>query len=130
MRLKLLQKNNSKKCQEQWAIQLVINLQMENHGCWKTHQMNHLNLEPKNWAEVIDDWSREYNRNSQIEFKTSILKSSLCDYSDAYVLVNETIKNTGAGTYDAAKQFDERNKEVIFKNCAPISDCMSKINNT
>ena len=103
---------------------------MENNRCGKTHQMNHLNLEPKNWAEVIDDSSRKYNRNSQIEFKTSILKSSLCDYSDAYVLVNETIKNTGAGTYDAAKQFDERNKEVLFKNCAPFSNCMSQINNT
>ena len=44
-----------------------------------------------------------YNTNSQIEFKSSMLGSSLCDYSDAYILVSGTIAITGAGADDAAK---------------------------
>ena len=43
-----------------------------------------------------------------------MLTSSLCDYADEYILVKGTIKNTGAGDNDAAKQLDERNKGVIL----------------
>ena len=42
--------------------------------------------------EINDDAHGTYNTNSQIKFKTSMLKSSLCDYSDAYILVSGTIK--------------------------------------
>ena len=59
-----------------------------------------------------------YIVNSQIKFKTSMLRSLLYDYSDAYILLSTTIKITGEGADDAAKQLDERNKEVIFENCA------------
>ena len=59
-----------------------------------------------------------YNTNSQIKFKNSMLKSNLCDYSDAYVLVNGTITITGAEANDAEKRLSERNIGVIFKNCA------------
>ena len=59
-----------------------------------------------------------------------MLKSSLCDYSDAYMLVSGNIRITGAGADDNAKQADEREKGVIFKNPAPFSDCISEINNT
>ena len=45
-----------------------------------------------------------------------MLKSSMCDYGDAYILVKGTITITGAGDNAAAKQADERNKDVIFKN--------------
>ena len=55
-----------------------------------------------------------------------MIKSSLCDYSDAYILVAGTITSTGAGDNDAAKQADEKNKEVIFKNFTPFTDCISK----
>ena len=56
-----------------------------------------------------------------------MLKSKLCDYSDAYILVSGAITITEAG--DAAKKADERKKEVIFKNCSPFTDCISKTNN-
>ena len=46
-----------------------------------------------------------------------------------YLLVYNTISISGAGTDDAAKQEDERNKGVIFKNCAPFSECVHEINN-
>ena len=59
-----------------------------------------------------------------------MLKSSLCNYSDAFILVSETITIDGAEAYDNAKRLDERNKGVIFKNCAPFTDCISKTNNT
>ena len=49
----------------------------------------------KNWIEINDDPSGTYNTNSQIKFKTSMLKSSLCDYSYAYILVKETMTITG-----------------------------------
>ena len=41
----------------------------------------------KNWVEINDESRGTYNVNSQIKFKTLILKSSICDYSDAYILV-------------------------------------------
>ena len=41
----------------------------------------------KNWVEINDESRRTSNLNSQIKFKTTMLKSGLCDYSDAYVLV-------------------------------------------
>ena len=59
-----------------------------------------------------------------------MLRSNLCDYSDAYILVKGTITITGTGADAAAKQSDERNKGVTFKNCAPFTKCISRINNT
>ena len=57
-------------------------------------------------------------------------KSSLCDYSDAYILVKGKITITGAGDNAAARQADERHKGAVFKNCAPFTNCISEINNT
>ena len=50
--------------------------------------------------------------------------------SDAYILVNGTVAITGTGADGASKRLDERNKGVIFKICAPFTDCISEINNT
>ena len=82
----------------------------------------------KNWVEVNDQSRGTYNFNSQIKFKTTMLKSSLCDYSDAYVHVKGTIpvNNTAAADADA----NNTNQKVIFKNCAPFTICISEINNT
>ena len=57
-----------------------------------------------------------------------MLKSSLCDYSDAYILVKGTITINNTAAADAAA--NSRNKKVIFKNCAPFTNCISEINNT
>ena len=59
-----------------------------------------------------------------------MLKSRLCDYSDAYLLVSGTVTIGGAGADDNAKRTDERDKGIIFKNCAPYTDFKSEINNT
>ena len=83
----------------------------------------------KNWVE-INDYSRGiYNTNSQIKFKTSMLKSSLCDYSDAYIFDKRRITITGAGVDAAERQADERSKGVIFKNYALFTNCIIEINN-
>ena len=84
----------------------------------------------KNWVEINDESRGTYNVNSQIKFKTTMLKSSLCDYSDAYILVKGTITITGAGADAAARQAGESDKGVVFKNCAPFTNCISEINNT
>ena len=47
----------------------------------------------KNWVEINDESTGGYNVNSQIKFKTKMLKSSLCDYSYAYILVNTEVDN-------------------------------------
>ena len=57
-----------------------------------------------------------------------MLKYSLCDYSDVYILVEGTIvvNNTAAADANA----NNTNKKIVFKNCAPFTNCMSEINNT
>ena len=75
----------------------------------------------KKWIEIYDQSEGNYNVNKEITIKTSMLKSDLCDYSNAYIVVKGTItivRPNGA----------KRNKEVIFKNNAPFINCISKIN--
>ena len=84
----------------------------------------------KNWVEINDESRKTYNVTSQIKFKTTMLKSSLCDYSDAYILVKGKITINGAVADAAARQADERDKGVAFKNCPPFPNCISEINNT
>ena len=81
----------------------------------------------KNWVEISYEPRGTYNVNSQIKFKTTMLKSSLCDYSDAYILVKGTI--TVNSTADADADTNNTNKKVIFKNCAPFTNCITEINN-
>ena len=69
----------------------------------------------RNWVEINDE-SRGTYTSKDIKFKTTRLRSNLCDYADAYILVKGTITIAGAGDNDAAKRLDERNKDVIFKN--------------
>ena len=65
-----------------------------------------------------------------LDLKFTMLRPNLCDYANAYILVKGTITITAAGDDDAAKQLDERNKGIIFKNCVPFTKCISRINNT
>ena len=78
----------------------------------------------KNWVEINNESRGTCNVNSQIKFKTTMLKSILCDYSDAYILVKGTI------TVNITAAADDVNKKVIFKNCVPFTNCINEINNT
>ena len=60
---------------------------------------------------------------------TAVLKASSWDYSDAYILVKGTITVVGQQANDAVIAADRNNKEVFFKNFAPFTKCISKINN-
>ena len=82
----------------------------------------------QNWVKINDESRGIYNVNSQIKIKTTMLKSSLCDYNDAYIVVkgNITVNNTAAGGAAASNT----NKKVIFKNFAPFTNCISEISNT
>ena len=81
-----------------------------------------------NWVEINDDVRGVHSPNKQIRFKTSMLRSSLCDYNDAYIHVkgNVSVNNTAADGGAA----NNTNKKVILTNCAPFTNCKSKINNT
>ena len=50
-----------------------------------------IKFKTKNWVEINDESRGTYNTNNQIRFKTSTLRTSLYDYSDAYILVKGTI---------------------------------------
>ena len=82
----------------------------------------------RNWVEINYDIRGAYCPNKQIGFKTTMLRSSLCDYSNAYTLLKRNISanNNAAEGVDA----NDFGKKVIFKNCAPFTNCISKINNT
>ena len=82
----------------------------------------------RNWVEINDESRGAYNVNSQIKFKTTMLKSSLCDYSHAFIPVKGTISVNNTAAAGAAVNNDDR--KVIFKNCAPFTNCINEINNT
>ena len=82
----------------------------------------------RNWVEINDEARGTYSPNKQIKFKKSMLRSSLCDYSDAYILLKGkiTVNNTAA---DGAAA-NNTNKKVVFKNCAPFTNCISNDTDT
>ena len=80
----------------------------------------------KKWVEVHDQSGSaedRYKPSKQIRFKTSMLRSDLCDFSDAHIVVKGTINvaRPNNNAYD---------KKLAFKNNAPFVSCISKINNT
>ena len=83
----------------------------------------------RNWVEINDE-SRGNYANGDIKFKTTMLISNLCGYADSYILVNGTIAITGSGANADARQADEIDKRLTFKNSAPFTKCISRINNT
>ena len=76
----------------------------------------------RKWYVINDQKNTDYgegNKNSTtVKFETKVIKSSLCDYSDAYILVTGNITATGG----------DANTRVAFKNCAPFTKCITHIN--
>ena len=75
----------------------------------------------KKWIEVYDQSGGNYNVNKEIRIKTSMLRSDLCNFSDAYIVVKGTISVTNPDN-------EKRIKSVAFKNNAPFINCISKNN--
>ena len=99
----------------------------------------------KKWIEVYDQSEKNYSPNKEIRIKTSMLRSDLCDFSDAYIVVkgnitvtkktftaddidapNNTAANATATNTANNNAFGE--KKLVFKNNAPFINCISKIN--
>ena len=77
----------------------------------------------------VNSLSNTYNENTSIRFKTPMLRSNLCDYSDAYILVKGIITVTTPGVNNNANNIrDKRNRPVILKNNAPFVSCITRIN--
>ena len=75
----------------------------------------------KKWIEVYDPSEKSYNVNKEIRIETPMLRSDLCDFSDAYIVVKGDITVTNPNNA-------KRNKAVAFKNNAPFINCISMIN--
>ena len=85
---------------------------------------NVLKFITKKWIEVHDQLGNDrYNPSKQIRFKTPMLRSDLCDFSDAYIVLKGTVTvtNPNNNAYD---------QKLAFKNNAAFVSCVSKINNT
>ena len=78
------------------------------------------------WVQLNDSSSGQYSVKKNIRFKVSMLRSDLCDYSDAHIVVKETIDLL----VDDANKNDKAEKDFVFKNNAQFRSCISKINNT
>ena len=79
------------------------------------------------WVEINDESKGKYD-NSNIRLKMSMIRSNLCNYSDAYIILVKgtiTVPNTRAAGASV-----KNNKKLIFKYCAPFTDCITEINNT
>ena len=72
----------------------------------------------RNWVEINDESRGKYD-NSNIELKTSRIRSNLCDYSEAYILVKGTITVLNIKLLN-----------IRFINCAPFTNCITEKNNT
>ena len=80
-----------------------------------------------NWVEINDESRGTCSVNSDIKFKTLMIRSNLCDYSDAYIDVKATI--TVRNTVAVGAALNNTNKNVIFKYCTPFPNWISQINN-
>ena len=78
---------------------------------------------------TVNSLLNTYNENKSIRFKIPMLRSSLCDYSDAYILVKGTVIVTAPGDNNNANNIrDKINRPLILKNNAPFVSCITKIN--
>ena len=103
-------------------------------------KINNLLLSEDNESENLSKFvTREYvrvnrlsnanNKNKSIRFKTPMLRSNLCDYFDAYILVKGTITVTAPGANNNTNNIrDTRNRPLILKNNAPFVSCVTRIN--
>ena len=80
----------------------------------------------KNWVEINDESHGLYNAGIQIKVKNLMLRSSLCDFSDAYILKKGTIS---IERVLAPAETRKVGKKVVFKNCAPFKDYINEIKN-
>ena len=74
----------------------------------------------KKWYVIDSESNGNYSQNDEIKFLTRSIESSLCDYSDAFILVTGNIRITRSA----------KNTKAAFKNCAPFANSKTEINET
>ena len=128
-----------KKHRKLLIIEDNIVIQYKNEISKKTYLLDNRTIQPsksriENWVEINDELRRTYNADSDIKFKTLMMRSNLCHYSDAYIHIKLTklthIKITVPNTATNAALINNSNKKIIFKNCAPFTNSISEINDT
>ena len=82
----------------------------------------------KNWIQIKDESRGTYNKDNQIRFKTTMLSSLLCDYSNLYIPVKGTITVKNKATQ--VQPNNAGNNKLIFSNCVTYTSCISRIKNT
>ena len=92
------------------AHQKVLNL---------LNEANDSKFEKRKWNIAIDNSKPNYDAVNEITYNTEVLKSNLCDYNDAYILLRGNITIIG-----------HQVTQVAFKNCAPFTKCVTKITGT
>ena len=90
----------------------------------KTHEPS--KFRTRNWIKINNESQGTYITD-QIKFKNSMMRTNICDYSDAYIHIKGTIRVPNTGTAAAP---NNRNKNVIFKHYPPFINYISEINNT
>ena len=75
----------------------------------------------KKWIEVYDQLEKNYNVNKEIRIKSSMVRSDLCDFSDAHIVVKGDI------TLEGNDNANKHNKNLVFKNNAPFIYCITKM---
>ena len=93
--------------------QKIVNL-------WNSSENDYSKFSTKKWYVSDSESKGSYSHHDPTKFLTKSIESSLCDYSDAYILVTGNINVTGG----------DANTKVAFKNCAPFKDCRTEINDT
>ena len=88
------------------------------------------NLQQKKWYIIGSESNGNYSKHEQINFLTRSIESSLCDYSDAYILVTGNIAVKKKNDADTDNIDITRATQVVFKNCAPFKKCRTEINET
>ena len=84
----------------------------------------------KKWYIIDSESKGNYSHENPIKFLTSSLESSLCDYSDAYILVTGNISVKRRNAADTADIALGAITQVTFKNCAPFENCKTEINDS
>ena len=94
--------------------------------------INLLNASEVKWYIIDSEPNGNYSHENPIKCLTKSIESSLCDYSDAYILVtgNITVTRTIAGDPVQRKQVLTEATQVVFKNCAPFKKCSTEIDGT
>ena len=76
----------------------------------------------KKWIEVYDQSEKNYNVNKEIKIKTPMLRSDLCEFSDAHIVVNRDI------SLEVDDDANKHDRNLVFKNNASFINCITKIN--